>query len=802
MRRGISARDSCTSQSYFCGDHTNHTGKIGESRSSFFQEATAGPRAGELASTPVISTSPDRLPPSANNGCRTRNVLEEDELSPHPHWSSNVEQDRVASHSLLCTSCGLERRVTSGRSEIVQSKQINNLTSSNEDRMVSDSIIRRQKQFEMLSNELSNRVLALLDLPSIGQPHSLYSTAGGFERSPSMQASDFVRCYAEAALRKYIDEDGFSSFSEDWTASQSGLELNATDTFSAEMTTRDASSPERTALDASNEEAIDFDLFYKEHLSAGLEDTLIQSLNDELNEFDSAIADTCLRGSHVTEDQRGVQDLLCKPQCELEELGIGACQQPNLWPSSVRRSVKAQVVFPESMEDRTMSSFYASTSAGVNIMMLSRLNEFLEQSIQQNVQQSDLRNRNAEKELSMSAMSDCGQTEVPSTGSEQRLAEGFEDLGLSEDYSCEDEDLMIPRESGLYQLSSQFLNSNPDSNFATESVIVAAEFSSDLEDCSVYNATLNQACPRKEVCPAKTPFHLMTYVQLVAYLKIVLTNSSEMSPLQMLRHVQAHLPDKEKLEFKKLWPMILHPVNSEQLQKLADLAEIDLPPYMEVTQDKQMEGQDDGGNDDYHWAPCIEMIPDELRRRPGTGANDDNHLPPCMEAFQYQQIERWDEGATEDNHLAACKEIVQYSQIGRGYEKARRVNHWVPCMEVIQYQHTEQQIERRNVEAQEGNHLTDLVPYAGNAIVAYDGSVFPLRKRKPRPKVDLDIETIRVWKLLMGKTETLEDDPDIDNELKWKQERIIMQEKVENFIRRMHLIQGKVQVICLTLQEG
>jgi hypothetical protein len=32
---------------------------------------------------------------------------------------------------------------------------------------------------------------------------------------------------------------------------------------------------------------------------------------------------------------------------------------------------------------------------------------------------------------------------------------------------------------------------------------------------------------------------------------------------------------------------------------------------------------------------------------------------------------------------------------------------------------------------------------------------------------------------------------DIDNELKWKQERLLMQEQAEGFIRRMHLIQGK-----------
>jgi hypothetical protein len=457
----------------------------------------------------------------------------------------------------------------------------------------------------------------------------------------------------------------------------------------------------------------------------------------------------------------------------------------------------AQMVFPESAGDRTMSSFYASTSAGVNNIMLSRLNEMIEhniqQNVQQNVQQSDIWNKDTEKEVPMSGMSGWGQTELPSTCSEQRPAEGFKDLGLPEDYYRGEEDRMQPREPVLCQLSSQFQSSDPDSNFATDSGFVAAEFSSDLEDCSDYilsadNATRNQVCPRKKICPAKTPFHLMTYVQLVAYIKIILANSSEMLPLQLLHHVQDHLREEERTEFEKLWPMILHSVSSEQLQKLADLAEIELPPCMKVIQDPQTEEQDDGANEDNHFPPSMEMTHDEQPTRCGDGAKEGNYLPPCVELFQ------WDDGGRQDVPLAPCKEIIQYAQIERRDGEARRDNHLAPCMEIFQYQQTDQQIERWDGEAKEDNHLTGLVPYVGNvgnAIVAYDGSFFPLRKRKPRPKVYLDTETIRVWKLLMGKTEPTENDSDIDNELKWKQERLLMQEQAEGFIRRMHLIQGK-----------
>jgi hypothetical protein len=233
---------------------------------SFYQEGTTGLRIRE----------PGELPSSVDNICLTRNGL-----GSHSHgpW----EHDGIVSHSVLCTSCGLEQRITSGRSEIGQTKQTNNLSSSSEDQMISNSVLRSQ-EFDALSVALANRVLALLDLPSNGQPHSM---AGAVEQSPSMQASDFVRCYTEAALRKYTDEGDFSSFSEEWGASHPTLEFTPLDTLSAEMT-------------APDEEAIDFDLFYKGHLSARLDDTLIQTLSAELNEYDSAIADTCARGSHFT----------------------------------------------------------------------------------------------------------------------------------------------------------------------------------------------------------------------------------------------------------------------------------------------------------------------------------------------------------------------------------------------------------------------------------------------------------------------------------------------------------------------
>ncbi|KAI4385760.1 hypothetical protein MLD38_003753 [Melastoma candidum] len=83
-----------------------------------------------------------------------------------------------------------------------------------------------------------------------------------------------------------------------------------------------------------------------------------------------------------------------------------------------------------------------------------------------------------------------------------------------------------------------------------------------------------------------------------------------------------------------------------------------------------------------------------------------------------------------------------------------------------------------------------------NAIVLYkgDGTIIPYkgpepRRRKPRPKVDLDPETNRIWNLLMGKeSEGLQNDK--DKEKWWQEEREVLRGRANSFIARMHLIQG------------
>ncbi|XP_068658427.1 DNA glycosylase/AP lyase ROS1-like isoform X2 [Aristolochia californica] len=84
-----------------------------------------------------------------------------------------------------------------------------------------------------------------------------------------------------------------------------------------------------------------------------------------------------------------------------------------------------------------------------------------------------------------------------------------------------------------------------------------------------------------------------------------------------------------------------------------------------------------------------------------------------------------------------------------------------------------------------------LVPYNGNGqIVSYEGPFDIIKKRRrPRPKVDLDDETNRVWKLLMWK-EGEETEIDAEKAKWWEAERQVFKGRVDSFIARMHRVQG------------
>ncbi|XP_074582703.1 protein ROS1A-like [Curcuma longa] len=85
-----------------------------------------------------------------------------------------------------------------------------------------------------------------------------------------------------------------------------------------------------------------------------------------------------------------------------------------------------------------------------------------------------------------------------------------------------------------------------------------------------------------------------------------------------------------------------------------------------------------------------------------------------------------------------------------------------------------------------------IVPYVGDGvIIPYEGPLDLTKKRRPRPKVDLDHETNRVWKLLMGKEGGDSDQgTNAEKEKWWEVERQVFRGRVDSFIARMHLVQG------------
>ncbi|KAM1262971.1 hypothetical protein ACFX2G_028644 [Malus domestica] len=90
---------------------------------------------------------------------------------------------------------------------------------------------------------------------------------------------------------------------------------------------------------------------------------------------------------------------------------------------------------------------------------------------------------------------------------------------------------------------------------------------------------------------------------------------------------------------------------------------------------------------------------------------------------------------------------------------------------------------------------TALVPYKGDGvIVPFQGII---KKHKPRPKVELDPETYRIWNLLMGKEGSEGNEGTDKNEKYWEEERNVFQGRVDSFIARMHLVQGKIHFIAI-----
>ncbi|KAL6998133.1 hypothetical protein U1Q18_008260 [Sarracenia purpurea var. burkii] len=84
-----------------------------------------------------------------------------------------------------------------------------------------------------------------------------------------------------------------------------------------------------------------------------------------------------------------------------------------------------------------------------------------------------------------------------------------------------------------------------------------------------------------------------------------------------------------------------------------------------------------------------------------------------------------------------------------------------------------------------------LVPYKRDGtIMLFDGPFNPVRKRRPRPKVDLDEETNKIWKLLLESINNEGIDGTDEEKAKWWEvERRVFRGRADSFIARMHLVQ-------------
>ncbi|KAL6998136.1 hypothetical protein U1Q18_008263 [Sarracenia purpurea var. burkii] len=84
-----------------------------------------------------------------------------------------------------------------------------------------------------------------------------------------------------------------------------------------------------------------------------------------------------------------------------------------------------------------------------------------------------------------------------------------------------------------------------------------------------------------------------------------------------------------------------------------------------------------------------------------------------------------------------------------------------------------------------------IVPYQRDGtIVLFDGPFNPVRKRRPRAKVDLDEETNKVWKLLLESINNEGIDGTDEEKAKWwEEERRVFRGRADSFIARMHLVQ-------------
>ncbi|XP_048326250.2 transcriptional activator DEMETER isoform X1 [Ziziphus jujuba] len=184
---------------------------------------------------------------------------------------------------------------------------------------------------------------------------------------------------------------------------------------------------------------------------------------------------------------------------------------------------------------------------------------------------------------------------------------------------------------------------------------------------------------------------------------------------------------------------------------------------------------------------CKHLPPSPPAESPGPG---NKHL---FQTLSINMLAKKQAGGTSPlkSVLSCTEKELQEDNIFCEYQpsttkrRGRKKKHHVSIDDIInQFNGLTLDESRKGLHMQEPNAI---VPYKGDgAVVPYD-----MKKHKPRPKVDLDPETDRVWKLLMGKEgdEGLEE-TNKEKEIWWENERKVFRGRVDSFIAQMHLVQG------------
>jgi hypothetical protein len=242
------------------------------------------------------------------------------------------------------------------------------------------------------------------------------------------------------------------------------------------------------------------------------------------------------------------------------------------------------------------------------------------------------------------------------------------------------------------------------------------------------DSLVESLCPPQELLVP--PQQMMDDKQLLCHVRALMTLPGlSLSPMLVFHYVLQHLPEHEKDRFMVLWSRFFqsHPWAFEDVQDQQLVEECKL------------------------------------------------HKTESNVVVQQQQISN---SSSQGQQLMVLDEMTLGLSLPGHLVKTKAVK---------------QRHKQKQQQQQDDQAGLQIVPYKGKeprGLVPYDGPFLPLRRRKPRPKVVLDTETMRVWKLLMGRGGNQESEMDADKELKWEQERRAMKAQAETFISRMHLVQG------------